>query len=194
VLDASGNGFTNTATPPDHCSTYTSPVMGPAWVTRVGAADPQSGGPSWWHCLPVDVLGRSGVLAPTFDSMDAMAPQIGTSVSAPNVASHVAQLLLAARRAGLDADARDATERLLHAAQPVAQTPGLGRDPDLGALSPFDQGYGLADDAALARARDALLRSQPPAPRHELDSWFAQDRAIRDALWGPGSLTAGPFG
>jgi hypothetical protein len=191
VFISAGNGASGTGALPDHCTTYTSPYTGPAWITRVGAADPTDGNPTWWHCLPVEITAHTQVLAPSATSMTDVQTFTGTSASSPNAQGHFAQLLQAARRAGIPVAPPEALGYLLHASRPVAFEPGVGRDPSLGPVATLDQGYGLADDAALAHAKERLLAGDPPDPRPETTTWFALDHAIRLKLWGPGSLTAG---
>jgi hypothetical protein len=182
VFMASGNGLSGTTTPPDHCSTYTSPYTGPTWVTRIGAADPGSGNPTWWHCLPVDVIARTNVGSPAAASLNGWVTAIGTSASTPNVAGHFARLLLQSRRDDRQLTAIDVRDHLLRAAEPAEFTPAVGAEPSLDAISFFDQGYGLVDADALERAM-ASLAAGAPRPRPELDQWWTGDTAIREALW-----------
>lgn len=184
LLIASGNGLTNSGIPPDHCLTYTSAWAAPPWTTRIGAAEPRSGNPTWWHCVPVEAVARTDVPSPVTGSLTVSRTMTGTSAATPNAAGHLARLLLDARRAGLDPAPQVALQHLLNASAPAPLAPGPFRDPSLAATAPVDQGYGLIDDAALTRARGTLLAGSGPTPRPELDAWWAVDRAVRSALWG----------
>ena len=183
VLMASGNGVSGTALAPDHCSTYTSAFTGPVAATRIGAADPASGNPTWWHCLPVDAVARTDVAAPRGDALAGAKESTGTSAATPNAAAHLARLLLDARQAGVAVAPADALRHLLNASEPAPLQPGVGRDPGLAATAPLDQGHGLVDEAAADRALARILAGAPPAPRPELEAWAALDAAIRHALW-----------
>jgi hypothetical protein len=190
VFIASGNGVSGTGLAPDHCTTYTSEFTGPAWVTRIGAAEPKSGNPSWWHCVPVEATARTDVDSPSYDSVAAASTATGTSAATPNAAGHFAHLLLAGRRAGSPATRLAMLDHLLHAAAPPPAAPGA-HEPSVQPVSLADQGYGLIDQAALDAATKRLLARTGPAPRPETETWFANDAAIRTALWGPGSATSG---
>ena len=48
------------------------------------------------------------------------------------------------------------------------------------------QGYGVVDRAAKARALAALLGQQPLAARPQVDQWMQATDAVRDAIYGPG--------
>lgn len=184
VFVASGNGFSGTGVPPDHCSTYTSPYTGPTWVTRIGAANADNGNPTWWHCLPVDVIGHTDVGSASHDSLNGFGNASGTSAATPNVAGHYARLLLQARRDGRPFDRLQVRDHLLRAAEPQAFQPGLRNDPSVEQGSPYDQGYGLVDAAALQRALESVAAGEPRS-RPELDEWWAQDRRVRELLWHP---------
>jgi hypothetical protein len=190
VFMAAGNGVSNTGLAPDKCTTHTSSYTGPTWVTRIGAAEPADGSPTWWHCVPVDAVARTNVLSPDFDSLVAAGNASGTSAATPNAAGHFARLLLSGRRAGSAASRRTTADYLLHSAAPVATAAGA-HDPSAYPLSLADQGYGLVDQSALNAARTRLLAASGPAPRPETAVWFENDAAVRAALWGPGSATAG---
>ncbi|HEX2021196.1 MAG TPA: S8/S53 family peptidase [Candidatus Thermoplasmatota archaeon] len=182
VFIASGNGFTNTGLLPDHCSTYTSAYTGPAWVTRIGAADPATDNPTTWHCVPVEAVARTRVASPENDSFVAAGSATGTSAATPNAAGAFAQVLLDARRAGAAPARTEALAHLLNASRPAPLRPGVGAEPG----TQLDQGYGLIDGAAVARANARWRSGLGPEPRPELDAFFAADRALRQALWAPG--------
>lgn len=183
VFIAAGNGVTSTGVAPDKCTTYTSPYVGPVWVTRVGAAAPNSGSPTYWHCVPVEATGRTNVASPSYDSVSASSRASGTSAATPNAAGHWASLMLAARRGGARVSRLKALEYLLHAAAPPPVSPGAS-DPSAYPASLADQGYGLIDARAVELARTALLANSGPAERPETAEWFARDRTIRIELWG----------
>jgi len=180
---AAGNGVSNTGVAPDKCTTYTSEYVGPVWITRVGAASPGDGSPTYWHCVPVEATARTNVASPAYDATRGGTSATGTSAATPNAAGHWAHLMLAARRGGSRVTRLKALEYLLHAAAPPPPKPGAS-DPSAYPLSLADQGYGLIDARAVDLARTALLASSGPAERPETTEWFAEDRAIRIQLWG----------
>jgi hypothetical protein len=184
VFVASGNGFSNTGVTPDHCSTYTSAYTGPAWVARIGAAEPSDGSPTWWHCVPVEAVARTNVSSPAYDDLATMTSASGTSAATPNAAGHWARLMLETRRAGLTVKRKTVLQYLLHAAAPVEASAGA-HDPSAYPLSLADQGYGLIDDAAVDAALARLVVRDSATPRPETETWFAQDHAIRVRIWGP---------
>lgn len=186
VLVSAGNGLSNTALGPDRCTTYSSPYTGPPWVTRIGAADPDHGNPSAWHCVPVDAVAASPARAPAYRSLAGTDRLGGTSASSPNVAGHLADLMRKAHEARLDPDASVALEHLLHAAEHEEPGVALGGSPTLPAgAAVADQGYGHVDGDAVDRALDTLAAGEP-APRPVADAFFAQDERAREAAWGPG--------
>lgn len=189
IFIASGNGFSSTGLAPDHCTTYTSGYTGPWWVTRIGAAEDSNSNPTYWHCLPVDVIARTNVGSPDSQSLTATSVASGTSAATPNAMGAYSRLLLAAKRDAIGEDRLDVLQHLLNASRPAAT--GIGaHDPSLAATAPFDQGYGVADGDALARAL-VTLPTGVPTSRPELDAWWARDRAIRVALWGEGQMLGG---
>jgi hypothetical protein len=183
VLVAAGNGVSSTGVAPDKCTTYTSPYAGPVWVTRVGAASPGQGSPTYWHCVPVEATARTNVASPAYDTVDTGTTATGTSAATPNVAGHWAHLMLAARRGGARVSRLRALEYLLHSASPPPAAAGAS-DPSAYPMSLADQGYGLVDARALDLATTALLAGSGPAKRPETAEWFAQDRVVRIELWG----------
>lgn len=183
---AAGNGFSDTGLVPDHCSTYTSGYTGPAWATRVGAADPENGNPTFWHCVPVEVVAKTNVPSTDMGSLSEASSASGTSAATPNAAGAFANLLLAAKRAGSAADRFDVLQHLYNASAPAAPAVGLNNEPSLAPTAFFDQGYGLVDGAALERAKATL--GGMPTPRPELDAWWKADHALRQALWGAGPI------
>ncbi|HEX2021783.1 MAG TPA: S8/S53 family peptidase [Candidatus Thermoplasmatota archaeon] len=187
VLYASGNGFSGTADPPDHCVNMLNAEKAQPGVVRIGAATPD-GQPTWWHCVPVEAIARTDVPSPDGKSMKAATLATGTSASAPNAAGHLADLLLRARRAGADPAPRDALEHLLHASERRAWTPGAGADPSLGPTASVVQGYGLVDQAARDRALAAILAGAPPAARPDVEGWRAIDDAFRETVHPRGGL------
>lgn len=183
VFVASGNGVSSTGVAPDKCTTYTSPYVGPVWVTRIGAASAGQGSPTYWHCVPVDATARTNVASAAHDSTSASYAASGTSASTPNAAGHWAKLMLAARRGGVRVSRLRALEYLLHAAAPPPVAAGAS-DPSAYPVSLADQGYGLIDARAVNLATTALLAGSGPAARPETAEWFAEDRVIRIELWG----------
>ena len=183
VFVAAGNGVTSTGLAPDKCSTYTSGYTGPHWVTRIGAAEPGDGSPTWWHCVPVDAIARTSVESPDHDVLRGGTSATGTSAATPNTAGAFAHLLLAARRVGANVTRAKVLDYLLRSAAPVALKPGAS-DPSVYPLSLADQGYGLVDQRALDDATTRLLTRAAPHARPETVEWFARDRAIRVQLWG----------
>lgn len=183
VFVAAGNGLTSTGLAPDKCTTYTSGYTGPHWVTRIGAAEPSDGSPTWWHCVPVDVIARTNVVSTDHDVLRGGTTATGTSAATPNTAGAYAHLLLAARRVGSALSRAKVLEYLLRSAAPVAFRPGAS-DPSVYPLSLADQGYGLVDQRALDDATSRLLSRAAPLARPETVDWFARDRALRVAAWG----------
>ncbi len=183
VFIASGNGVSGSTALPDHCATYTSAYVGPEWVTRIGAAGPRSGNPTMWHCIPVDAVAKTDVPSAGPDSFNGVAIATGTSAATPNAVGHFAHLLLDSRRAGLAHGATDVLPYLLNASRPAPTAVEVGTEPGTSTTAPLDQGFGLVDEEALARARTALLAGEGPDPRPELDQWRAIDHAIRATLW-----------
>ncbi|HWL38502.1 MAG TPA: PPC domain-containing protein [Frankiaceae bacterium] len=174
-----------TALVPSACSTHTDAYAGPAWVTRVGMRP--SAAPA--HCVPVDAVAAT-TFAPAHDSLTAMPAATDVTAYPANLAGHFAHVLLAGRRAGSAADRTAVLDHLLHAAMPV---PRAGNDPmPASPVTLAEQGYGLVDQDALDAASTRLLAGSGPAPRPETTEWFARDRALRTALWGPESATSGP--
>lgn len=168
--------------PAEKCTTYTSGTTGPAWVTRVGATPEDAYGT--WHCVPVDAVASPYVLSPAHGSVDAtdLGPVLAVqAAAASNAAGHYAGLLLDARRAGSTASRTAVLDHLLHAAAPVASPAPLA-----------EQGYGVVDDDARDAAATTLAAGAGPRPRPETTEWFARDRAVRESLWGPGGVMAGP--
>jgi hypothetical protein len=190
VFLASGNGISNAGVAPDRCTTYSSEYTGPAWVTRIGAAEPDSENPTWWHCVPVDAIARTDVPSPSSDDLHKSSIAGGTSAATPNAAGTFAHLLLAARRQRLTANRSAVLDHLLHSAAPPPTSPGASA-PSEYPLSLVDQGYGLVDEGTMRDAHERLRSRRGPQPRPETEAWFEQDRALRLALWGPGSATAG---
>jgi hypothetical protein len=172
VFIASGNGVSSTGVAPDKCTTYTSPYVGPVWATRIGAASPGGGSPTYWHCVPVEATARTNVTSPSHDSTRA-----GSTAT-------WARLMLSARRAGVRVSRHRALEYLLKAASPPATQAGA-TDPSAYPASLADQGYGLVDARALNEATRLLVGGAGPTQRPETAEWFAQDRATRIRLWGP---------
>jgi hypothetical protein len=168
--------------PAEKCTTYTSENTGPAWVTRVGATPEDAYGT--YHCVPVDAVTSPDVLSPARDSVDAtdLGPTLAsTAAPASSVAGQYAALLLDARRAGSTASRTAVLDHLLHAATPVESPAPLA-----------EQGYGVVDDTTRDAASTALAAGAGPRPRPETTEWFARDRAVRESLWGPTGVTAGP--
>jgi subtilisin family serine protease len=190
VFIASGNGASGVGQAPDRCTTYTGEFTGPAWVTRVGAAKSDSENPTWWHCVPVDAIARTDVPSPSFDDLHKSSIAGGTSAATPNTAGTFAHLLLTARRQRLNTNRLSVLDHLLHSAVPPPPSAGAS-SPSQYPLSLADQGYGLVDEEAMRLAHERLRSRKGPQPRPETELWFQNDRAIRLALWGPGSATAG---
>lgn len=194
-LVASGNGVSGTGLAADHCSTHTSAFTGPSWVTRIGAAEQSSGNPSTWHCLPVEAIAKTPAPSVSATSLSDQDSHSGTSASTPNVAGHLADLVLETRRQAIATDPQEALDHLLHAAQPEDPSVGLFAEPSLPApASVVDQGYGRVDEGAVDRAFDTLAAGQGPTPRPVEDRFFATDAEIRDALWAEDGLLVSPGG
>lgn len=185
VFVASGNGILPGGQAPVRSATYLSDYTGPWWVTRVGAAEGDTG--SAWHSAPVDALTRTQRASPDAISFTGATLAGGTSASAPNLAGHWAHLMLAAHAENLSISRHDALVHLLRAADPPANEPRVA---PVEAFAPI-RGYGLVEQAEIAEAL-ATLKSGTPTPRPELDVWFAADAAIRAQIWGPGRLSDGP--
>jgi hypothetical protein len=103
VLFASGNGATGLGStapgPPQHNSTYESPFTGPPWVLTIGAAEPETGQPTNWHGIPVDVISYGERWpAAREESLDGVHEFRGTSNATPLAAGVIAAALLEARR------------------------------------------------------------------------------------------------
>lgn len=195
VLFAAGNGFSGSGLAPDHCSTHTSDYTGPSWVTRIGAAEPRTGNPSTWHCLPVDAIARTPAPSASHTSTVDQDDHSGTSAATPNVAGHLAHLLLEARRQGLAVEPQEALDHLLHAAQPADPAVAPFAEPSLPApASVVDQGYGLVDEESVDRGLGTLVAGDGPTPRPVEDAFFAADDAVRDALWGEAGVFVDPAG
>lgn len=183
VFVSSGNGISGQGLlTPDRCSTYTSEWTGPQWVTRIGAADGQTGNPKPWYCTPVDAIAKTGIGSVGHTTSTGISIATGTSASAPNVAGHFARLLLESRRAGDSLSRNDVLDRLLRSAAPVFLPPGTDGISSPYPLSAPEQGYGLVDGAAWERALQAP--NEPAPARLELQTWFEADAAVRSMLWG----------
>jgi hypothetical protein len=194
VFVASGNGFTNSGVTPDHCTTYTSPYTGPPAVTRIGAAEPRSQNPSWWHCVPVDAIARTPMPSADHTSMTDLGLHSGTSAATPNAIGHWAELHQRAQAHDLDVNRTEVTEHLLHAARPANPQPRPLAEPSTPFTAPADQGYGVVDQDALEAAWDRLSADQAPAERPLAESFFEIDDQIRERLWGEEGVMAGGAG
>jgi hypothetical protein len=185
VFMASGFGA---PAPGATCTTYTSHFAGPSWVTRIGEApdgpDALADPFDRSHCGPVDAVARVDAAVPAHDSLDTTAaPQDPEDSAAPNAAGHYGALLLAARRAGSTVSRTSALDHLLHAASWPSAT----------AATLAEHGYGLVAGAAVRDAAADLAAGTGPRPRPGEDVWFTRDKAVRDAIWGPGGgAMAGP--
>lgn len=183
VFMASGNGVSGTGLAPDHCATTTGHYTGPSWVTRIGAAERDSGNPTYWHCVPVEAVARTNVASPEAAALSGGSIATGTSAATPNAAGHWARVMLEARREDIGASRVEALDHLLHAAEPAAAQVGA-HDPSTPQTAPLDQGYGLVDDAAVSRALATLRAGAGPTPRPYEDAVLGAERGARDLMWG----------
>jgi hypothetical protein len=119
VLIASGNGFSGTGLTPDRCTTYTSPFVGPSWVTRIGAANSDNDNPTSWHCVPVEAVARTDVWSPNAGALKMSGRATGTSAATPNAAGQLAHLLLEVRRADINITRAETLGYLLNSSRPV---------------------------------------------------------------------------
>jgi hypothetical protein len=103
VVFASGNGITDlgpTTHGTQHSLTWDSPYAGPPWVLAVGAAKAETGQPTDWHNIPVDVIAQ-GEQRPAASSSSLTGQDVfyGTSCAAPVAAGVLGAALLEARAA-----------------------------------------------------------------------------------------------
>lgn len=188
VLFASGNGLTGlgstTPGPTQHNSTYESPFTGPPWVLTIGAAEPETGQPTNWHGIPVDVVSY-GERWPAAQerSLDGVHEFRGTSNATPLAAGVIAAALLRTREAVGDENTGPRDGSL------VADAESL---PSTGPLADGALGYRELFDVARAVARwvpfDAGALPDNPFITPTTDAAFAYegfgllDRASVDPL------------
>jgi hypothetical protein len=191
VYVASGNGVSGTGLTPDHCTTYTSGYTGAPTATRIGAAEPGSENPAWWHCVPVDAIAATPVPSADHASVSGIDSHSGTSAATPNAIGHWAELMQRSHDNGLTVERQEVSEQLLHEARPADPQPAVGAEPSTQATAPVDQGYGVVNEGALERAWDRLANGQAPAERPLAETFFEQDQRVRQLLWGSGGLLTG---
>jgi Subtilase family len=212
VLFGSGNGITDlgpTTHGTQHAITWDEPYAGPPWVLAVGAAKAQTGQPTDWHNIPVDVIAQGEDRpAAAADSLTGEMTFYGTSCSSPVAAGVIAEALLLARRAAGDGHVGTGHGRLLtrgttaltyrdviSAAKAVAtwkpfDPATVSDDPYQAFATPTSQaafayeGYGRLDRDSIGPLAKVLSGAMPLPSRPEMSDWESLAQQVRAGRWG----------